>query len=90
MNFVKKFLAGGGTRGGMGALRGGGASLLPTSDLSGAPVCSSCFPKMLAGGLTQGLRRIVRDPGAIAKDGGLNVILSNGLADLFGMELLEL
>ena len=29
-------------------------------------------------------------PGAIAKDGSLNVILPNRLADLLGMELLKL
>ena len=33
---------------------------------------------------------MAQDPGAIAKDGGLNVILSNRLVDLLGMELLEL
>ena len=33
---------------------------------------------------------MVRDPGAIAKDESLNVIFLNGLADLLGMEFLEL
>ena len=32
----------------------------------------------------------MRDPGAIAKDGDLNVILPNELADPLGIELLEL
>ena len=90
INFVKKSSAGGGTRGGVGALEGVEASLLPGSDLSGASASSICSPEMSAGGLTKGLRRVVRNPGAIVKNRSLNVILPNGLADLFGMELLEL
>ena len=90
MIFVKRFSAGGGTRGRVGALGQIGASLLPASDLLVMPASSSCSPRMLAGGLMQGLRRVVRNLGAIAKDGGLNVIFPNGLADPLGMELLEL
>ena len=41
-------------------------------------------------GLTQRLHRVVQDPGAIAKDGDLNVIFPNRLANLLGMELLKL
>ena len=33
---------------------------------------------------------MMQDPGAIAKNGGLNVILPNGLADLLGMELFRI
>ena len=90
MNFVKRSLAGGGTRGGVEALGRVRASSLLTSDFFGAPASSSYSPGILVGGLTQGLHRVGRDPGAIAKDGGLNVILPNGLADSLGMELLEL
>ena len=32
----------------------------------------------------------MQNPGAITKDKSLNVIFPNGLADLLGMELLEL
>ena len=78
------------TRGGVEALGGVRALLLPELDLSGASVSSSCFPEMLTGGLTQGLCRIIQNPGAIATDRDLNVILLNELADLLGMELLEL
>ena len=90
MNLMKRSLKVGGTRGGVGALRGVGASLLSALYLlPWAPASSSCSVG-LTGGLMQGLRQVVQDPGAIAKDGGLNMILSNGLADPLGMELLEL
>ena len=87
INFVKRSLAEGGTRGEVGVLGEVGALLLPALDF--APTSSSCFPKMLAGGLTQGLRRVMQDLGAIAMK-SLNVILSNELADLLGIKLLEL
>ena len=45
---------------------------------------------MSAERLTEGLRRVVQDFGAITKDGSLNVILLNGLTDPLDMELLEL
>ena len=90
MNLMKRSSEVGGIRGGVGALGGVGASLLPASDLPPwAPASSSCSVGSM-GGLTQGLRWVVRDPGAIAKDGGLNMILLNGLADPLGIELLEL
>ena len=44
----------------------------------------------LAEELTRGLRWVVQDFGAIVKDGDLNVIFPNGLADPLGVELLEL
>ena len=90
MNFVKRSLAGKGTRSGVGALEAVGALLLPVLDYSDAPASSSYSPGMSAAGLMQRFRRIVRDPGAIVKDGSLNVILSNGLANPLSMELLEL
>ena len=75
---------GGGTRDGVGAFAEVGASLLPVLDLlPWAPASSSCFVGS-AERLTRGLRRVVRDPGAIVKDGSLNVIFSNGLADPLG------
>ena len=85
---MNKFLTGGRTRGGVRALERIEASLLPVSDF--APVSLSCSPGILAEKLMQGLRWVVRDPRVIAKDGGLSVIFSNGLADLLGVELLEL
>ena len=90
MNFVNKSLAGGEIKGRVRALGGIGASLLLASDFSGAPASSSCSPGISAKGLTQRLRWVIRNPGTITKDGGLNVILLNRLADLLGMELLEL
>ena len=90
INFVKRSLAGGGTRGGVRALGGVRASLLPASVFPVAPASSSCSPGILARGLMQGLRRVVQDPGAIAKVKGLIVIIPNGLADPLDMELLEL
>ena len=92
MNFVKRSSVKG-TRGGVIALGSVGATLLPgLNHLAGpwAPASSSSSPVGLTGVVTQELRRVIRDLGAIAKDGGLNIILPNGLADLLGMELLEL
>ena len=79
-----------GALGGVGALGGIGASLLSTSNLSGARMSLSCSPGMLARRLTQRLRWMVQDLGAIAKDGSLNVIFPNGLADSLSMKLLKL
>ena len=90
MNFVKRSLEKGGTRGRVGASGGVEASLLPASDL--APASSSCSME-LTRGLTQGLRRVVRDPGAIAKElqsKKHDAILPNGLVDPLGMEFLKL
>ena len=104
MNFVNKFLAEGETRGGVWALEKVGtlgqvgasgevrASLLLALDLLAgpwAPASSSCFVR-LSKGLTQGIRWVIQNSGAIAKDESLNVILLNELADLFSMKLLEL
>ena len=90
MNLVKRSSEVRRTRGRVGVLGGVGVSLLLTSDLLPWAPTSSSYSVGLTGGLTQLLRRVVQDPGTIAKDGGLNVILSNKLADLLGMELLEL
>ena len=84
MNFVKRSLEGGRIRSEV------GVSLLPASDLPNALANLSCSPEMSAGELTQRLHRMVQDPRAIVKDGDLNVILPNGLADLLGIELLKL
>ena len=70
-----------------------GVSSFPTLDLLTGPwamASSSSFLAELAGILTQKLYRVMQDPKAIAKDGGLNMILSNGLPNLLDMELLEL
>ena len=67
MNYVNRFLAGEGTRGGLGASGRVGASLLPAFDLPGAPASLFCSIG-LTKRLTQGLRRVVRDLGAIAKE----------------------
>ena len=67
INLVKRSLEVGGTRGRVEASGGVRASSLPALDLSGAPASSSYSPGMSAGGLTQGLCRVVQDPGAIAK-----------------------
>ena len=40
--------------------------------------------------LTQKVYQVVQNFGAIARDGDLNVIFLNGLADPLGIELLEL
>ena len=69
MNFVKKSLIGG-TRGGVGALEGIRASLLPASDLLAwlwGLANSSCFSIRLAGGLLQGFRQ-ARDLETIAME----------------------
>ena len=87
---MKRSSVGRGTRGGVETLERVGALLLLASDLPfWAPVSSFCSVGSMRG-LTQGLRWVVQDAGAITKDEGLNVILSNGLADPLGMELLEL
>ena len=70
INFVKKSLEGRRTRGGVGAAEGVGASSLPASDLlpeSWAPASSSCSLGSTKG-LTQELRWVMQDPGAIAKE----------------------
>ena len=90
INFVKRSLAGGGTRGEVGALGEIGASLLPASDILGTPVSLSYSLGISAEIFTQGLHQIVQDPGAIVKNRGLNVIFPNGLADPLDIELLEL
>ena len=99
MNFVNRFSAGGGTRGGIRASGKIGALvetlLFPVLDLLAGPwalVSSSCFPVRLGEGLTGGLRQ-AQNPGAIAtelKNKECNAILPNGLANLLGIELLEL
>ena len=88
MNLVNRFLEKKETRGGVGALERVKSSLLLALDL--APTNLSSFLEMLAKKLTQELRRVERDLGAIAKDRGLNMILLNGLVDLLGIKLLEL
>ena len=65
MNFVNRSLEGGRTRGGVGALRRVRASSLLASDL--APASLSCSMGSTEE-LTQELRRMVRDSGAIAKE----------------------
>ena len=87
MNFVNRSLAREETRSRVGASERVEASFLPTLDLPGVPASSFYSPEMSAGGLKPELRRVVQDLGAIAKDGGLKIILSNGLADPLGMEL---
>ena len=90
MNLVKRSLKVGGTRGEIGALGEIKASLLTALNLPLWVLASlSCFMG-LTGGLTRELYWVVRGLGAIAKDGGLNVILPNGLADPLDIELLEL
>ena len=88
MNFVKKFLVRGGTRGKMGALEGIGDLLLLASDL--APANLSCSLEMLAGGLTKGSAGWCKILELFAKNGDLNVIFLNRLADPLGVELLKL
>ena len=72
----------------MEASRGVKALLLPALDL--APASSSCFPGILAKRLTRGLCQVVQNSGVIAKNGGLNVIFLNGLANLLDMKFLKL
>ena len=77
-------------RGGVEALGGVKASWLLALDLPSAPAGSFCSLKTSSGGLMRGLCWVVQDPGGIAKDRSLNVIFPNRLANLLGMELLEL
>ena len=86
-NFVKRSLVERKIKGRVGALGGVGALLLLALDIT--PASSSCFLEISAGKMTQGLCQVVQDPGAIAIK-SLNVIFLNGLADLLGMELLEM
>ena len=89
---MKKSLKQGGTRGVVEASGGVRASLLPASNLSAGfwvPTSLSYSVRSI-GGLTQDRRQVVQDSGAIAKDGGLNVILSNGLTNSLGIKLLKL
>ena len=92
MNFVKSSMVGG-MRGRVIATGRVKASLLPGLNLLARPwalASSSSFLAESTGVVTQGLRQVAQDLEAIAKDGSLNVILPNGLADPLGMELLEL
>ena len=92
MNYVNRSLAGGGTRGRMGASGGVKALLLLALDFLTRPWASAslfCSIK-LTERLTQGLCQMVEDPGAIAKDEGLNMIFPNRLADPLNIELLEI
>ena len=78
-------------RDGVGASGGVKTLLLLISDFPDglwASASLSCSME-LNGELTQELRWVVQDSGAIAMR-GLNVILPNGLADPLGMELLKL
>ena len=45
---------------------------------------------MSAGRLTQELRQVMQNSEAITKDGGLNIIFPNMLADSLDIKLLEL
>ena len=66
--------------------------LLPALDLPTrfSVPARSFYSVRSTGGLTQELHWVVQDPGAIARDRNLNVILPNGLADPLGMEFLKL
>ena len=88
INFVNRSLAEGETKGGLEASGEIGALLLQVLDLILASLF--CSPEMLAGGLTQKLCLVVQDPGAIARDGGLNMIFLNKLANSLGIKLLKL
>ena len=92
MNFVKRSLEKGGTRGRVRASEGVRALLLPTSDLRPGlwALASSSYSVGLTKGLIQALCWGVQDPKAIAKDKSLNVIFSNGLADSLGVELFRI
>ena len=88
MNLMNRFLIGGKTRGGMGASKRVKTLSLPTSDiLTGTwlPISLSCSLIGLIGRLTQELRQMVQDPGAIAKNGDLNIIFLNKLANLLSI-----
>ena len=77
MNFVKRFLVGG-ARDEIITSEKIRASLLPALDsLTGlwAPASSSSSLAESTEVVTQGLRRVAQDSGAIAKNGGLNIIL---------------
>ena len=87
MNFVKRSLEKGKTKGRVGVLERVRALLLLASDLM--PASLSYSLKMSAKGLIQRLYRVMQNPGVIAIK-GLNVIFLNELADLLGTELLEL
>ena len=90
---MNRSLAGRGTRSRVGALKRVEALLLLASDFLAepwAPANSSCFLMRLAIRLTQKLYQVVWDFRTIAKDGDLNEIFLNELADLLNMELLEL
>ena len=84
---MKRSSAGGRIRDRLGVSGGVKSLSLPALDL--APASLSCSLGILAKRLTQGLRRVVQDPGAIAKIGGLNVIFISRLADPLAIELLE-
>ena len=88
MNFIKKSLVRGRTRGKVGALEKIRASSLPVLNL--VPASPSSSPMISAVELTQKLCQMVQDPEAIVKNRGLNMIFSNRLADLLGIDFLEL
>ena len=88
MNFVNKFLARKKTRNRVEISKRIEALLLSVLDLTLASL--SCSPGILAKKLMQELHQVVRDLRIIAKNGSLNVILPNRLADLLDMEFLEL
>ena len=78
MNLVKRSSEVGATRGRVEASGGVKASSLPALDLlagTWAPASLSSSLAGLTGVLRQGLRQVVRDFGAIAKDGSLIVML---------------
>ena len=78
INLVKRFLEVRKTRGGVEASGGVKASLLPALDLLArpwAPASSFSSPAGSTRLLRQGLRRVIQDPRAIAKNGGLIVML---------------
>ena len=99
INFVKRFLAGGGTKSRVGASRGVGGSvralLLLMLNLFArpwAPASLSCSLAESNGGLAQKLRQ-AQDLRAIAtelKSKERDAVLPNGLADPLGIELLKL
>ena len=87
MNFVKRSLEGGGIKSRVEVLGEVKALLLPALDLTSTSL--SCSPGMLAGELTQRLRWVVQNLGAIVIK-GLNMILSNKLADPLDIELFRI
>ena len=92
INFVKKFLKGGGTKDGVGVSRGIQVLLLPALDLLAGlwTLASSSYSVELTERFTQGLCRVVQDLSAIARNKNLNIIFLNGLADVLDIELLKL